>query len=235
MISEHEFANRYASVWHDLTPRSDGYWKIENLLVTREYTPIFSRTTKDVRGVINDASFRVFCVLCAFKEKIDRTRILSEVDTVKLETIEYIRRFAPNSTINESLFDDDCREEVADLAKRMLDHFTGHQLIVPRPLFRGCGMISACEGDVLSGDCLYEIKAGDRAFRIADLRQLLVYSALAYSAGSLSFSKIGLFNPRTGSEWIRTLEHVCLSISGVRAVDTLSALANHFSSMTESI
>ena len=120
------------------------------------------------------------------------------------------------------------------LALRLLHFFPEHHPTTLRPRFRGCGLVSAREGDVLEGDCLYEVKAGDRAFRITDLRQLLFYAALAYSSGSLGFQKLGLFNPRTGAAWVRTLDQVCQSIAGVMAIDTLSTLVSQFSEVSVS-
>jgi hypothetical protein len=234
MISEHHFANSYASVWHQLTPRSDGYWKIENMLVTREAAPLPARAATGMRGVVNETSFRAFCALRTEGGIADRARVLAAVDKHTPDAIEYVARLAPSSNPDLTAFDDACRREAVLLALRLLHHFPGRLATILRPRFQGCGLISACEGDVLEGECLYEVKAGDRAFRITDLRQLLVYSALAYSSGSLNFKRVGLFNPRTGTAWVRTLDQVCQSIAGTRATDTLSALVSQFSEVSAS-
>lgn len=234
MISEHDFAGGYSSVWNELTPLSDGYWKFENMLVTRWVAPIPSRADIRMRGVVNETSFRAFCSLRREGGLIDRTRVLSAVDSHAPDSIDYVGRLSPKLKPDALDFDESCRREAVMLALRLLHFFPGQAPTVLRPSFKGCGLISACEGDLIEGDCLYEVKAGDRAFRIADVRQLLVYSALAYAAGVLDFRRIGLFNPRTGSVWVRTLDHVCESLAGVRSVDTLSALARHFSSASVS-
>lgn len=234
MISEHEFSAGYGSFWHNLTPLSDGYWKVENMLVMRSLEPLVPRSEVKMRGVVNETSFRAFCAIRQTGGEVDRARVLAEVDAHALDAINYVSRLTSRFTPTDSDFDESCRREATQLALRLLHFFPGHEPTTLRPIFKGCGLISSCEGDLIEGDCLYEVKAGDRAFRITDLRQLLIYSALAYSAGNLSFKRIGLFNPRTGSSWTRTLDQVCNAVAGERAVDTLSALVGSFSSISVS-
>lgn len=234
MISEHNFASSYGSVWQQITPRSDGYWKFENMLVTREAPPIPASAPTNMRGVVNEAAFRAFCILRAGGREFDGTTILNAIDAQAPDAVEYVSRLAPRSRSDLQSFDDSCRQEAVSLTIRLLRYFRGYRRTTLQPRFRGCGLISACEGDVLANDCLYEIKAGERAFRITDLRQLLVYSALAYASDSLEFTSIGLFNPRTGAAWTRTLDQVCQSIAGLQAIDILSALASQFSAISVS-
>jgi len=234
MISEHDFASGYGSLWHSLSPLSDGYWKIENMLVKRALPPMGSRADVKMRGVVNETAFRAFCTIQGDKSTVDPARAMAAVDSSAPGAVEYVARLTSRFKPTHADFDDHCRRESAHLALRLLHYFPGTGATTLRPAFRGCGLLSACEGDLIEGDCLYEIKAGDRAFRIADLRQLLIYSALAYAAGELKFSRIGLFNPRTGSAWVRTLDQVCSAIAGVKAADTLSALVGTFSAASVS-
>lgn len=64
------------------------------------------------------------------------------------------------------------------------------------PPFGGCGIVDACVGDLLVGDCLMEVKSGDRNFRGVDFRQCLVYLALNHANGHYPISRISVFNPR---------------------------------------
>jgi hypothetical protein len=234
MISEHEFCSSYASVWQEVTPLAHGYWNVENRLVTRRLRPLSSDVPKEMRGVVNEGAFRAFCRLRLTNADVHRSDAFAAVYNEAPGAIEYVRRLAPQTEISISDFDDACRREAAILAMRLLHVFSGSIATQLRPPFRGCGLISSCEGDLIVGNCLFEIKAGDRAFRIVDVRQLLVYSALAYASRNLTFKRIGLFNPRTGTAWIRTLDEVCLTLSGVRSVDTLSALVERFSAASNS-
>lgn len=234
MISEHEFANGYASIWNQVTPLSSGYWKMENMLLTRESPAVEARADKKMRGVVNEVAFRAFCALRPEGRRFDKPRLVAAVQANISDSIEYVARLAPAAKLEDQVFDDVCTQEAAELAGHLLGFFRGYMPTTLRPKFCGCGVVSACEGDVIEGNCLYEIKAGERQFRISDLRQLLVYSALAFSAGKLTFQRIGLVNPRTGVAWTRTLDGVCQSIAGARPVDVLSALVGHFSSASVS-
>lgn len=234
MISEHDFISSYSSIWRQLTHRADGYWKIENHLTEIEYPRMSAVAPREMRGAVNETAFRSFCVLRSEIGPDDVSHIDGIIDSQIAGTLDYVARFAPSMKTASLEFNEACREESRIILERMLDYFPKNEGIIVRPTFPGCGTISACEGDILAGDCLYEIKAGDRAFRISDLRQLLVYSALAFASGSLTFVNIGLFNPRTGHSWLRSLDEVCLAISGRKSIDTLAELTMFFSSISES-
>lgn len=219
MTSETRFASSFTSVWREVTPLSDGYWSIENLLARRVLTPIPNRAPKELRGLVNELAFIVFCDLVKSHGRTTREDVLSSVMRSIPEAVTYINRVSSADEIKIEIVDTVCVREAAHIALRLLSFFpTGAKLTV-RPKFAGCGIIPACEGDVLVGDCLYEVKAGDRGFRVADLRQLLVYATLAHASNELSFSRIGLFNPRTGVAWTRTLDEVCRAVSGLLAND----------------
>jgi hypothetical protein len=229
VISEHQFATHYSSAWHLVAPFSEGFWAFENKLVDRIDVPLQSLAPKGMRAIINEAAFRTFCDLHPRKDTLDKIDLIRGARTNFQAAISYVARFSNAPPVDISDIDPPCEEEAAALIVRLLSYFRDHTTTTIRPGFAGCGLLSACEGDLIEGDCLYEVKAGDRAFRILDLRQLLTYSALAYASGALSFTKIGLFNPRTGVAWKRSLEEVCHSISGLRPNDTLSALIEQFS------
>jgi hypothetical protein len=187
-----------------------------------------------MRAIVNEAAFRTFCDLHLVRNRAGRSDLASAVQHRFQDAIDYVARFsnAPHVVIGD--IDDDCRREAGTLALRLLHYFGDSGSTLLRPSFPGCGVLSSCEGDLIQGTCLYEIKAGDRPFRIVDLRQLLVYSALAYAAGRLAFSRVGLLNPRRGVMWHTSLEDVCQSIAGLSMNDTLSALVEQFSGASAS-
>ena len=234
MISEHQFATHYASAWHAVTPLADGFWTVENLLVDRISPPLVPKAPKGMRAVVNETAFRAFCSLHSKPKPVARGDVLAAVDESLAESMIYVGRFSSAPPLATADFDDDCRKEAGNLVLRLLHFFRGSEATTLRPRFSGCGLLSECEGDVIEGACLYEIKAGDRAFRVLDLRQLLTYTALAYAKGTLPFKDIGLFNPRTGVAWRKSLEDVSHSLSGLRLSDTLSALVEQFSSASAS-
>lgn len=228
MISEHQFATHYSSVWRLVAPLSDGFWTFENKQVERIDAPLGSIAPKEMRAIVNETAFRAFCLLHSQRRPVPMHQIDSALHSQVQNAIDYITRFSNAPPFGLADIDANCLQEAQSLVIRLLGYFPDRAQTILRPRFSGCGLLSDCEGDLIEGDCLYEVKAGDRAFRVLDLRQLLTYSALAYASGSLSFSRIGLFNPRTGVAWTRSLEEVCLSISGLRANDTLSTLVEHF-------
>lgn len=231
MISEHQFASHYSSVWRATTPLADGYWSVENLTLERVSPPLPALAPKSMRAVVNETAFRVFCDLHGRPKPLASTEVevLAAIEGQLPEAIAYVARFATAPPVHPSDVEEDCRQEIGNLALRLLHFFPNHEPTVLRPRFSGCGLLSECEGDVIEGTCLYEIKAGDRPFRAVDLRQLLTYAALAYAKGNLAFTDIGLFNPRTGVAWRKTLEEVSHSLSGLRLSDTLSILVEQFS------
>lgn len=234
MISEHQFATHYSSVWKSVTPLADGFWGKENLLTDRIDPPLDDLAPKSMRAAINEAAFRAFCILHGRPGHATDSEVLVALDNEVASVISYVERFSSRSEINTADFNDACRQEGLHLVRRLLRFFPRNQPTVLRPAFNGCGLLSACEGDVIEGSCLYEIKAGDRGFRSIDVRQLLIYTALAYANGSLKFTDIGLYNPRTGVSWRRSLEAVSHAVSGLKLNDVLASLVEQFTNASAS-
>lgn len=234
MISEHQFATNYSSAWHSVAPFSDGFWAFENKQVDRVGAPLPSVAPKGMRSIINETAFRAFCDVYPSSPPLATSKLAEIVHEKFQNAIDYVARFTNASPFELSDVNAHCHEEALSLLLRLNHYFTNHRGVKLRPKFSGCGLLSECEGDLIAGNCLYEVKAGERAFRVMDLRQLLTYAALAYASDKLVFTHIGLFNPRTGVAWRRSLEEVCLSVSGLHPVDTLSALVEQFSAASAS-
>jgi hypothetical protein len=219
MTSETRFSTSYASIWKEITPLSDGYWVLENLLARRIDEPIKGVAPKHLRGLVNELAFIAFASSENFKPSL--TSIHETVHKKIDAAVNYINRVSSGEKLEVSDVDAVCLREAELLCKRLHDYFPIGVARVLRPKFKGCGFITSCEGDIITGDRLFEVKAGDRSFRISDLRQLLTYSALAYAAGELHFQNVGLFNPRTGMSWVKSLDDVCMAVGGGKANDVL--------------
>ena len=117
---------------------------------------------------------------------------------------------------------------------RSIKHFfmiaSKRQPVQVSPVFRGCGIIDTCVGDVFFSDTLYEVKAGDRSFRSTDIRQLLTYAALNKASDGPKLARIGLFNPRTGVSFSGSLDEVCSEVAGCTPDDLLSEIVRIISS-----
>lgn len=234
MTSETRFSTGFTSVWREVTPLSDGYWSVENMLTQRMMLPMQNKAPKELRGLVNELAFIAFCELVQNRRKTNRDEILAAVVQSIPTSVAYINRVSAAEPITAQDVSDVCVREALQIVLRLLSFFpTGSELKV-RPKFAGCGLITACEGDLVSSRCLYEIKAGDRPFRISDLRQLLTYATLAYASNCLNFERIGLFNPRTGKAWGRSLDEVCLAVSGQLANDVFPKIVDHLTPVTAS-
>jgi hypothetical protein len=98
------------------------------------------------------------------------------------------------------------------------------------PNFAGCGFLNPCVGDVLIGQELYEVKAGNRQFRSTDLRQLMTYCALNYAAGTHAITKAGCINPRRGTYFVLDLDAIAHEMAGKSSSELFSDIIYHVSS-----
>lgn len=230
MISEQKFSSSYTSLWHEIIPLADTYWRRENLRIVRQVLPIDNIAPIRLRGFLNELAFETFS-RARLEGLLPRREVILSVAEDRIESVaEYILRITGDKSSISLHLDSPCRQEVFEMARNLMLSFPDNKSFHIRPSFSGCGVVSACEGDLIYEDCLYEIKAGDRNFRVSDIKQLLIYSSLAFTKGELNFSKIGLFNPRNGYYWERTLDRLCIELSGMRESDVLSSIAG---SMTQ--
>ncbi|MGY2271013.1 MULTISPECIES: hypothetical protein [Pseudomonas] len=230
MISEQHFSTNFTSLWHEIIPLADTYWRRENLRVIRQVLPIDNVAPITLRGFLNELAFETFSRARTAGIQPKSELVLSIAKDCIESVAEYILRITKDPRSVLSTLDNLCSQEVFGLARNLMMSFPDNKDFHVRPKFSGCGVVSACEGDLIYKDCLYEIKAGDRGFRVSDVKQLLIYSSLAFSKGELNYSKVGLFNPRNGYYWERTLDRLCVELSGMRASDVLSNIAG---SMTQ--
>src|SRR5579864_8207330 len=126
-------------------------------------------------------AFRLFLRLYSnpSAENVDQSRLRSEISA---ETKGYLSRFVD---MDERMLLDPSEEEwhetralCTSLEKFVVQQNPDNLPVVKSPVFRGCGFVDECTGDLIIGNQLVEVKAGDRSFRATDIRQLLVYCAL---------------------------------------------------------
>jgi len=234
MISEQHFSTSFTSIWHDIIPLADTYWRRENLRVEHWSPPVDNLAPIKIRGFINELAFEVF------RKAVDtgtdnRKRDLLPLLNDSIENVSnYIFRITNDEHSVTSKLDEISAIETISLASNLLQSFSRRESIIFRPRFSGCGIVASCEGDLIYDECLYEIKAGDRGFRVSDLKQLLIYSSLAFSKGESEFSSVGLYNPRSGLFWKRTLDSVCLELSGLRESDVLAKISTSMTRLSVS-
>ncbi len=213
MISETYFCSHYSSVWRSLTPSMEDCVRRYNLSeYDREWPPLPSLSDPRRRGLINEAAFIFFC------ENNGRSR-----DQIAAQFADFIedafKKAATFLQLQPHAAQALEKREAMALAGRMDTFFSasksgGGPLLVS-PEFYGCGILGSCRGDVIKGDTLFEIKAGDRTFRSIDFRQILTYASLRYAHDKYIFPKIGIFNPRTGVSIVVKTSDFSHDVSGL--------------------
>lgn len=226
MISATGFAASHTSTWKMLAPTTDLYVKRLNAsMLTRVFAPLDSVTAPSRRALINEIAFELFSAVM-------RKETSARLDPIDLENATNAAKalVARMRKVDVEQIDRPSSEELRDSseqARRLQAFFNANyekNAICVAPLFSGCGIIDSCVGDVYCSPTLYEIKAGDRLFRSADVRQLLTYAALNKAARGPDIIRLGLFNPRSGNAWVASLDEVCIEVSGGSADELLAEI-----------
>jgi len=227
MISERKFSNSFSSFWNELLPTADSFVRRMNLSLDRYCLPTESifETNRDRRSVINELSFRLFMNLAKGKE-------LSSNDKMELsvKVSHYIEKLAPNINTDLPISQEDL-SEAESLSSSLTAYFSDHEISKLRfwPVFRGCGRIHACKGDIKSNDKLIEVKAGDRHFRITDIRQIITYLSLNSISKQYVIEHIALVNPRKGLSFETTVEILIEDCSRRKPVDVFGDIIDFLS------
>jgi hypothetical protein len=205
--------------------------KMNLQLYEREFPVLSSKVVPGRRGLVNEVAFSIFCQLQdrltqprwedaniqrAMREATEKVASLEKVSVEKIEAMNDVEI-------------KDCDQQVKRLQTFFIQQSKRQPLIV-RPRFPGAGIIDSCEGDVMFGSNLFEVKAGQRTFRAVDLKQLLIYAALNRSAHMTPIIELGLFNPRMGISFRSSIDSICLEISGCAAAELLPEIIRILSS-----
>lgn len=225
MMSEHQFATGYSSFWREMTPMADAFMRAQNLMLDRFCGPLESTLDPRSRSFINELGFRLFARYAPSHKEIESIKPADVSKELIQEVINYVRRFS--AVPNDSAGNISTHElhEAITLASRLFAHFKailGEVIFLPR--FHGCGLMGECEGDLFVRSILYEVKAGDRSFRVTDLRQLLIYCALNRGKSAYPIERVALINPRVGVYWAARLDLVARQVSGTTASQLLDGI-----------
>jgi hypothetical protein len=234
MITENRFSNSFTSFWKEVIPLADRYVRMLNLSLERFDTPLDSDSDPSRRDLINEIGFRIFKESLSYKRLLSsRSKPGKHLDEIAAQAWEYIRmfrkqRFRPYYATRD--ISAPVKSEIAEsivIAKRLQAFFRkvekGKKATLS-PEFPGCGIIDNSEGDIITSQTLYEIKAGERNFRLVDVRQVLVYLALNQSATLYDITSIGLLNPRIGVFVKVKVDDLAMGTSGKSTVGLLSEI-----------
>ncbi|WP_435641123.1 hypothetical protein [Micavibrio aeruginosavorus] len=215
MISEIEFIREHTSFWRTISPLSEDFVRHINIhVLDRAHSALNEKSATSRRALINEVSFRIFCRSAQEKKSIDST-LESDLKNITEETVKYIsglRDKAPN--FDQSLNVDEV-QEIKKISEKLFSFFKDKDSLILRPEFSGCGKLDTCYGDVITGDTLYEIKSGGRAFRSLDLRQLILYLSLNRLSGKYEINNLALYNPRQGFHFKINNNEFSMQFSGL--------------------
>lgn len=208
MISERQLAQR-ASFWAAVAPMLEPFVRVINRDSEKFGNPVAPVSPPAHRALISE---------CAFELAKARTEGATRPDIEQIAAVVHSRLAALDGTdgdVSVSIAQvRQSRYEILAIAENILRFLTqvgGSVLFSPE--FSGCGILSRCNGDILAGDCLIELKASVRAFRIEDVRQILTYAALNFAAKTYSIERLALVNPREGVAYLMPLETIVRRIS----------------------
>jgi hypothetical protein len=227
VISERKFSNSYSSFWNQLLPTADSFVRRLNLTCERFTKPIDSSLSvdRDKRAVINELAFRLF------KEQANSGKISSgKIISLEQDVRSYIERLAPSIKKLTALSKEELIES-EKIAASLSAYFykPDFKAMTFWPLLKGCGQLDACRADIIYKNKLIEVKAGDRHFRITDLRQIITYLALNFYSQQYQLAYIALVNPRTGKEFECAIDTLIESCSGKKSVDVFSDVIDFLS------
>lgn len=217
MISEQTFAKRYTSFWHQASPMGK---EVVSLINSLKQTFLEPRPQPDVEvrhDLISEISLRWFAA-CVVEGRLSKNRpSASALEQLTAEACAFVGRLR-GSPVPELPPPSPAEMKEAEALAAAFSEFAStaarHEVIVPRPPFAGCGLLSACRGDLLIGQTLYEVKAVEEGFEQPDLRQLLTYCALNFAAPRYDIRGAGLLNPRLGTFFRSDLEWLVQNLSG---------------------
>jgi hypothetical protein len=215
MMSEKRFAEVYTAFWQELLPTGERFIRQTNLGLQRYAPPLSSSSAVEERGMVNELAFRLFCEW--LKVGLDRSAPVESLSEITQDTVDFILRFRDSTLKKTVTASEKGTKEAIELARRLRQFFTSRPIkseLLPFPQFDGCGFIDPCEGDLFGGATLYEVKAGDRGFRLVDFRQVLVYCALNHTKKKYPIKNVVLLNPRRGVFFSENLESLCRGLGG---------------------
>jgi hypothetical protein len=227
MISEISFSRGYSSFWIEQTPWLNDYVSFLNKgIAERVFLPIEIMDDPSHRSINNVIAFTLF-KNTVLQNKIDLKQSLKEA-------IKIIKNY-PRNNLDTYKLTKDYKRIIQIQSNRLVQLYKSEKPTF-YPQFAGCGILENCQGDLLYGNTLVEIKAGERGITPTDIRQLIIYSALSWlSKDKKEIENIELFNPRQGIYWKENIADCVLSISNVSMEDLFDQISKYLSELSDQV
>lgn len=229
MSSETKFSTSHSSFWNALLPMGESYVRAQNARLNKFAKPFLSTVPADQRGVINEGAFLIFW------EAVSRSQNpwslpAAVVDTLLGQAVDYVESLRQSIHVAPVAVSHAGRHDAIAIAARLHLFFTDKaESMIIKPMFPGCGWVNEAAGDVLTRYTLYEVKAGERLFRLTDIRQVLCYCALDFSSKTYGIKEVSVINPRMGTFIREDLDSLCHKISGTGSANVLGEIIGYIS------
>jgi hypothetical protein len=232
MMTATQLSRNYPSTWKKTFPFLNRLVRKCNLQKETFDDGIQSKSDPKRRALINETGFYLYKEMNEKRYSKLNKFTEDEIEVICNNALNYIRNldFNPEELFPLGEFELNEAKEIASNLYHYFFYYEKGKEVHLSPKFNGCGFVSDCYGDVLAGDTLYEIKSGERDFRISDLKQVLVYLTLNYSLHERSISYLGLINPRLGNYVVVSVHDAIELASGQSTADCFNELINFFDS-----
>lgn len=232
MITVTQLSRNYPSIWKKTFPFLNRLVRKCNLQKETFDDCVYSKSEPSRRALINETGFQLYKKMVEGQINKIGGLTFEDVSKVTESAFFYIKNleFDPEdlSPLGEAEVEDS--KLIAEKLFNYFFYYEKGEAITISPHFSGCGFVSDCYGDVLVGTTLYEVKSGERDFRISDLKQILIYLTLNYSSHKNIINQVGLVNPRLGNYIVLPVKDAIELASGQSTVDCFNELINFFDS-----
>jgi len=230
LISEHEFAYGFDSVWESLFPLlSPSFVRDFNTRQGkgigrkgRYLSPVSQTLPKFDADLLAELAFELFRLAVENGQQGEVWRASSEhFDLARQRTL---RRFRGLKSMGEHHWLNRATSvpsEVRSLANCYAYFFAGldDTHLTFRPKIKGAGVLSTVEGDICTPKMLIEVKTVTRNLTSHDFRQLLVYLALGLGSGQYSWEEATFLNPRRSIFYTMNISSLVSYLSARNAQD----------------
>jgi len=227
MISEIALSKGYTSFWEEFFPWLARYSQTINKdLSTRLYAPLSLSDEPQHRSINNIIAFTHYKNLCVDKAFVFKKSVVKAKQVAS--------KFPRNSLSSYRLTPINLKIIMFQVDKLL--YYYGEGTIV-FPSFPGCGVLSNCIGDIIKGNKLIEVKAGERGIIMSDLKQLIIYCALNWlnKINPYQIEEVELFNPRQGLRWTLNLRIFLNTISDFSLEELFDNMGKYLSDMSNEI
>lgn len=230
MISEVSFSKKFTSFWNEVLPNAKNYIRLVNSAVAiRVHPPLASSERKQNVALVNVIAFSIYRESLRLRVSVDSIFTPSyftspEFEDVVKHSITYLKRFGSYQPYELPFLMSEFGQ-IRAIAVFLGKRYGWPNIVEVDPVFDGCGYINPCVGDIVYGSKLVEIKSGERAFSVTDLRQVLVYCMLNhYSNNRRGLDAIEIYNPRLGLLFSQNIDELADDLSALSAIELFAEL-----------